>query len=133
MHGFLSNLTAVMLLAHAMLGCCAHHVHACGHAHRQVGSNDGSTACHDHATGYSEGSEGKHQDRDDCRGNRCDMVRPANQAAGKSDPASYQVLGLSLPAVAQASGGRYRVQQLCTFGTVSLPVRIHLANQVLLI
>jgi len=133
LHRFLSNLTAVMLLTHAVLGCCAHHVHACGDAHGQVGRNHGSTAGHEHSTGHSDRSESSHREHDDCRGNRCEMVRLANPLTGKSHSASHPLLALPCPGTAQASNDGYRCQQPCTFGTRSLPVRIHLANQVLLI
>jgi hypothetical protein len=136
LRGFLTNLTAVMLFTHAVLGCCSHHVHACGESHGSVVFLDGkhhcSDACGDDSAGSSEQTGHEHQGRDDCQGSKCDFGRPANERVSKSCHVVCQpvLLLLSEAAPAAVDGQREHV-----FGSLGVlpPLRLHLVHQVLLI
>lgn len=135
LRSFLTNLTAVMLFAHAVLGCCSHHVHACGQTHDQIawlGGNRCAEAAHEHSTGESEQSRNEHPGRDDCQGSKCDLGRPAVEQVAKAYPAFSQFVALPLSEAERASVGGHLGEYLCTID-VLWPVRLHLVNQVLLI
>lgn len=141
MRSFLTNLTAVMLFAHSVLGCCSHHVHACGQTHDQIawmggnpwmGGNHCADAAHEHATGESKQSRDEHQGRDDCQGSPCDLGRPADEQVAKSHPVFSPLVALPLSEVDQASVGGQLGGYLGTTGVLR-PVRLHLVHQVLLI
>jgi hypothetical protein len=131
----LTILTAVMLFAHGMLGCCSHHVHACGQTHdpiARMGGNHCADAAHEHSTGNSERSGHGHQGNDDCRGSKCDLGRPAGEQVAQSNPEFSQPMALPLSEADQASAGGRLGCDLCTTGVLR-PVRLHLVNQVMLI
>ena len=135
MRRFVTILTAVMLFAHAVLGCCSHHVHACGQTHDQLawmGGNHCVDAAHEHSTGDSERSSHEHQGNDDCRGSKCDLGRTADEQVAKSYPMFSQLTALPPSEADQASAGGHAGQYLCA-GGILRPVRLHLVNQVLLI
>ena len=138
LHALLSKLTAVMLFAHTVLGCCSHHVHACGESHGSVafgvGTSHCSDACGEHSAGNSRQTGHEHQGsgHDDCRGTTCDFGRPTN---GREANACY-VLARSMdlrssdPLSALAGG---QVEHELGVTRVLLPIRLHLVHQVLLI
>ena len=141
MRSFLTNLTAVMLFAHSVLGCCSHHVHACGQTHDQIawmggnpwmGGNHCADAAHEHSTGESKQSRDEHQGRDDCQGSPCDLGRPADEQVAKSQPVFSPLVALPLSEADQASVGGQLGEYLGTTGVLR-PVRLHLVHQVLLI
>ena len=136
MRGFLTNLTVVMLFAHGVLGCCSHHVHACGESHGSLGLVDGkhpcSDACGDHSAGGSGQTSHKHPGQDDCQGSRCVFWRPTNDWEAESCHVFCQPAVLLLSeAMPVLAGGRLEHD----FGRngVLPPVRLHLVHQVLLI
>ena len=132
---FLTNLTAVMLFAHAVLGCCSHHVHACGQAHGRtawMGGNHCADAAHEHSTGNSERSSDEHQGNDDCQGSKCDLGRTADEQVAKSYSVFSQHMAWPLSEADQASAGGHLGEYLCTDGVLQ-PLRRHLVNQVFLI
>ena len=135
MRRFLTILSAVILFAHAVLGCCSHHVHACGQTHDQMawmGAKHCADATHEHPTGDSDRSSHEHQGNDDCQGSKCDLGRPANEPVIKSYPAFSQPMALPLSEADQAAAGGRLEGDLCGTGILR-PVRLHLVNQVLLI
>ena len=135
MRDFLSNLTAVMLVAHAVLGCCSHHVHACGQTHDQIsrtGGNRCADAAHEHSTDKSERSSDPHQRRDDCQGSKCDFGRLADEQVTKSYPVFSPLMALPVFEANQALVGGRLEEYLCAIGVLQ-PIRLHLVNQVLLI
>jgi hypothetical protein len=135
LRSFLTYLTAVMLFAHALLGCCSHHVHACGQTHDQVswmGGNRCVDEAHEHSPGSPERSGHKHQGNDDCRGSKCDLGRPADEQVAKSHLVSSQLMALPPSLADQASACGHLGENLSADG-ILLPVRLHLVNQVLLI
>jgi hypothetical protein len=72
-----SNLTASILLVHAVLGCCWHHAHAGGEFPARL------VVCVSHNSpidsdapgrGHAEQSRDKHSGHDDCKGSKCIYV-----------------------------------------------------------
>jgi hypothetical protein len=137
LRAFLTNLTAVMLFTHAVLGCCAHHEHACGESHGSVafggGKHHGSDACGDHAAGNFEPSSGhEHQGQDSCQGNSCDFGRPAKEQVTKSCRVFCQPLALLPSEVLPVLTGGQLEHGLRRTGVLP-PIRLHLVHQVMLI
>jgi hypothetical protein len=142
LHGFVSHVTAVFLLAHTLLGCCWHHVHACGHEHgvfALIGWEHDGDLRHGHAVGASKPSGDRHPDRDECRGSKCNFVAAKDEfvvtknLTARSPAAAWQLAGLPCLAVDRARVGGLLHPALVRAGVLLLPVRLHLANQVLLI
>lgn len=135
MHGLSSSLTAGILLAHALLGCCWHHAHACGHAHSAVAwivAGCEAEGPHEHS-GDAPDRPGQGPGRDACRGAKCDFVRPATEnllplAAAPCRPASAAIVASERSALIGDAA-----QHPCAAGDLLLPVRLHLVHQVLLI
>ncbi len=136
MRVFLSNLTAVMLFAHAVLGCCSHHLHACGESHGSVGfmdsKHDCPDACSDHSGSSPERSGHEHQGQDDCQGATCHFGRPANEREVKSCHVFCQPAAVPPSEFMPASAGP-QLNRDCGATGVLPPVRLHLVYQVLLI
>jgi hypothetical protein len=133
---FLTHLTAVMLFAHAVLGCCSHHLHACGESHGSVAFVDGkqhcSDACGEHSAGSSGQTSHEHQGQDSCQGSTCDFGRPANEREAKSGHVFCQFAAVLPSEVMPDLAGGQLVHDLGTTGVLP-PVRLHLVYQVLLI
>ena len=135
MRSVISNLLIAVVVLHAVLGCCMHHSHAdesgavaqlaepsCGrdcsqweqHAHCPAGSHQGEErSCHE---------------------DQCVFVRPTQQDDSEIRPACVCTIPCALP----VSGATQVAQSPAWFlwnetGTLPLPVRSHLAKQVLLI
>ena len=123
-------LSVALLVAHLMVGCCcACHVHACE-------SDRDFSAIHGTAT-LDVGCprcicEHSHHGSLECRGHKCSFISPRRPVGGSFNlklPASFAVLtDAGFPRM--AIGLR---EQSRTTGYLLLPVRLHLANQILLI
>jgi len=127
MHGLLHSLTVVALLAHLMLGCCVHHSHAAAASIDDHGCCD---ATHAEVAGGHECSDDRHPDYGTCKGGRCWFLRSPGTDAFFWEISPSPILVLpDTPAIADVSGAA------CSFssGRLLLPVRLHLANLVLLI
>ncbi len=135
MHRFLSNFTAVMLFAHTALGCCAHHLHACGEPHGSVALVEGkhpcADACGEHAAASSGQTGHEHQGQDDCQGSPCDFGRPANEREAQSCHVFCQAAAVLPSEVLPVLTGVHLEHDLGAAG-VPPPVRLHLVYQVLL-
>lgn len=96
MRAFVANLTTAMLFAHAVLGCCTHHVHACGQPHGVLAVADaahhGSEACDSHPSHGNGGSGLPSHEQDDCEGLPCDFGPPADALDAKSFAADPQLV-----------------------------------------
>ena len=136
MRTFVTGLTAVMLLAHAALGCCAHHEHACGAVHGSVAvggaQHHGSSSCCTHSAGNGGQTGHEHHGQDQCEGFPCDFVRPPTDRYSESRDLSCPPVALSSSCVVPALIGGQREQNLGWTGILP-PLRRHLVHQVLLI
>jgi hypothetical protein len=125
-------ITAAMFTAHIMLGCCIHHAHACesqGDALPVQGTAAQDCQCpddHGCQTQHSNhGSQG-------CKGEKCCFVH-SNLTAGNS---LVQLSRMFVtPLFQDVSSPDVTVKQRHSIDTGRLltPLRLHLANQVLLI
>lgn len=131
MAGLWRMVIAVMFAFHLTVGCCAHHAHACeGFAHSPAGADhsghgggsESTSGCRDH------GQHGPH----DCQGDQCSVV-----LRSQADSASFCLplqVAFVLLAGEQPSRIGFQAEQLSLASSrLLLPVRLHLANQVLLI
>ena len=144
-YGPFCNLTAVMVLAHMLLGCCWHHRHACGDepactinaniARVKIAADD----CCSHPCGQELGCPGEpadpeHNGRDGCEGGRCVFVgaqpsrTPAGSATELGDVAAVAVTVVDgLPAESSVSTRAFAATRRCP------ALRTHLYQQVLLL
>lgn len=116
--------TAAFLVVHLMVGCCAHHAHACEDAHAA------DSASHDEGSG--DETDHSHHEPTDCRGASCSFVFTSNHAAVQLLVQTYHTVAVlhdDVPASVNSSNS----QRFFLIGLLPLPVRLHLANQVLLI
>lgn len=129
-----SALTVVLLLAHAGLGCCAHHEHACGQTHGHlalIGEHVCADSIHEHPAVTHGQSGHPHEGPDDCQGSKCVLGRPQDEQVGKS---AIFVADLTGPSSEAAQGTlEGRLERAPGANDVWLPVRLHLVHQVLLI
>ena len=136
MRAFLATFTASVLFAHAVLGCCAHHAHACGESHGAIelvdGNQPGPDACGDHSAGGSEPTSHKHQGQDECQGSTCDFGRPANEREVESCHLSCQAAAVLPSEIPPVLTGVHLEHGVCATGVLP-PVRLYLVHQILLI
>jgi len=139
-YGPVCNLTAIMVLAHVLLGCCWHHHHASG-------DEPASTTCLDHVGvdchGGSYGQEracdhqpagADHSHGSGCQGGHCVFVTgqsPRMPAAPSTDlcakTAAAAAVADGLPAESRIWAKAFAAARRCP------PLRIHLSQQVLLL
>jgi len=132
MIGLWRILTAVAFATHILVGCCAHHAHACegaNHSDQEHAATHGD--CPGDRDSHSDrGQHGKH----DCQENACSFVLLSHStdgsiSCGRPLHGSYLPLHDVLPSQAGNSCG----QCFSPPDHFLLPVRLHLAKQVLLI
>jgi len=140
MDGLWRILTVAALIAHLWVGCCAHHAHACeGTVHSDQGdspSDQGHDADHGDCPGdraghaYHHGQHGTHG----CQESPCSFVLPSPPPQG-SKPCDQGLHGsyLPVPDVQPCVAGDFGEARSQLSERFSLQVRLHLANQVLLI
>ena len=136
MSGLLNNLSAAILVVHLVVGCCVHHAHDCPQtcdAGHSEGMGDEGAPCDGHSHGEQGQTTDHHHGTDECQGVKCAYVRTANDTIAKVllQPRLVHVTPvLDEDSVLQ---GVFSEQHTLNSGRLLLPVRLHLANQVLLI
>lgn len=133
------SLTAAALAVHLVLGCCEHHALACleeGHSQHHAAPATALDAAHDcHGECPDGRSGGPHRGAHECHGAPCSFVRPSHETTAASllmlGQPHFVLMAAGPPASAAASFGSWR--QFLPTGPLPLPVRLHLAHQVLLI
>ena len=139
-YGPVCNLTAIMVLAHVLLGCCWHHHHAPGYEpasttcldHVGVDCQSGScgheNACGHHAAGAD------HSHRNGCQGGHC--VFGTGQSPRMPAAPSVDLCARTVAAAAGADGSpaESRIWAKAVAAARRCPsLRIHLSQQVLLL
>lgn len=123
-------LNVAMLVVHLMVGCCAYRAHCCERKHA-------SSATHADATLF-EGQcsecrcDPSHQGPHDCQGRKCFRASPRRPVGGPFSP-PFQASFAALPNAHSPRLATGLQHQSLATGRLLLPVRLHLANQVLLI
>ena len=134
MSGLLRILTAVVFTAHLTVGCCSHHAHACdgqGHLPPAQGTATTHGQCPESPGSAAEADHANHGPQE-CQGGKCSV---ASQRATGSNPFPPPSHAFVAPLLDSASSlvGAGSEQHFFSAGRLLLPVRLHLANQVLLI
>jgi hypothetical protein len=130
----MANLLVATMLLHAVLGCCLHHSHAeeGGNVAPQVLTSTASSLCDDH--GHEGGPTGSHHhDGDPCHEAKCVFVRPPqeDQVAEATSLGAVNTVFSALEAICMGRTHSSALRNVASF--CDLPVRSHLAKQVLLI
>jgi hypothetical protein len=129
---FVAKLVAVLLLAHAVLGCCWHHEHACDHAAcAAVAATDHDHDCF-HNDSDHQPAEHSHSDCElHCAGvcqflpvERRILSKPLSSYALAAETSRSLAVGSAELLARSVGQGR---------ATAALPVRLHLAYGLLLI
>ena len=122
-------LIAATLVVHLTVGCCSHHAHACEGKDRPSPAHSDATPdgqCHGQSADHS------HHGAEDCREEKCSFVSP-NRTVSDSFVLPLQAFFVALLDDQLPLVGIGREQHTLSSGRLLLPVRLHLANQVLLI
>jgi hypothetical protein len=144
MAGWLRVITAVAFAVHVMVGCCSHHAHAEECTHDAAPANTFSTP-----DGASLGHWAVHAEpvQSECQGQKCLFVRPTNDVLVDLLRQIDSVPSLALPSDGIASlllaSSRHSISQhflsqhffsqhFFSTGRLLMPIRLHLADQVLL-
>lgn len=137
MRRFVANLVAAALFAHAIFGCCAHHVHAFEDAYGPIGLVAGCAGVDAHHCDSGEACARCCEERgqpDPCQEGKCDFGRPGNERTAKSYPSLFWLVALPLPSECLAAAGNALLEgQFSERGDQQRPARLHLLHQVLLI
>lgn len=132
MAGLFRVLTAVVFTAHIMLGCCSHHAHAgackdCPSSSRETPTHDGQ--CPD---SHGNGSDHSQHGSPECQGAKCSFVSPRSEASNSIGQFSQMFVAPLFQDLSSLTGIAKEQHSFAT-GRLLTPIRLHLANQVLLI
>lgn len=124
--------TAAVFTAHMMLGCCSHHAHACDG--KDCPSSSRGTPTHDSQCPDSHGNGSDHSQHGspDCHGAKCSFVPPRSEA-GNLFGHFFQMFAAPLFQALSSQAGIANEQRFFAAGRLLTPIRLELANQVLLI
>lgn len=117
-------LTAALFITHLLAGCCAHHAHACEDpvSSATCARSDSSGGQADHI----------HHGTHNCRVGNCFFVLPA-RLPDNSARQPVQAFSSASHDEFCSSSSLSSDRRFLPTGRLSLPVRLHLVNQVLLI
>ncbi|MGA2059568.1 MAG: hypothetical protein ABSG67_03730 [Thermoguttaceae bacterium] len=132
MAGLFRVLTAVVFTAHMMLGCCLHHAHASDG--KDCPCSSPGTPAHDGQCPDSQGNGADHSQHGspDCQGVKCSFVPPRSEACN-SFGQLFQMFAAPLFQELPSLAGIADEQHCFAAGRLLTPIRLHPANQVLLI
>ena len=125
-------LTAMVLTVHLIMGCCVHHAHACdgmGNSIPVQGTASLGSQCSDSP---GNGSDHANHGSQKCQGEKCSFVL-SSSAVGNSLNHPLQSFDVPLLNATFFQVNVVSAQHYFATGQLLLPVRLHLANQVLLI
>lgn len=136
MHAFLSNLTASLLLIHAVLGCCWHHGHDCATCDGTAIPAAWLTPCckhHQDACDERQEPAPPYKCQQECSGT-CTYLPPQKTQLDCSDIALPFDFAVLIPAMVDAqTASAIPWERASDSGGVQSSVRRHLLHQVLLI
>jgi hypothetical protein len=122
-------ITAALFAIHLTVGCCVHHAHGC----------DGKEQCLPAAADASDGlcgtdhADHEHHGPHDCQGAKCTFIRPGDEMAAQWLCDAVQMPATLTADNAFAPSDNCSEQHFFLSGRLLLPVRLHLANEILLI
>jgi hypothetical protein len=132
MSGLFRILTAVVFTVHLIVGCCSHHAHGCDSQGRLPLAQGAATTGQYYSDGSSSGVDHANHGPQDCQGAKCSIVSPSRTAVDSlvlPFQASVAPLFDNLASLVSVVSE----QHFFSAARLLLPVRLHLANQVLLI
>lgn len=126
----------VLLLTHAVLGCCSHHAHGCGGPNTFDGLN-GLPICraklHADSTGQACQGQGEVCGQGGCVEDRCVAVRNTDDERASAPNLGCQSSVLIMQIRSDVSFNGLSRLHMFIASLHLLPVRLHLADQVILI
>jgi hypothetical protein len=126
---FSRTLSIALLVVRLMVGCCTHYVHGCESKHISSATHSGATL---EGQCPECGCDHSHHGPGECQRPKCSLASPRRPVGGSfSPPLQASFAGLPHAHLPRQAIGLH--QQSRTTGHLLLPVRLHLANQVLLI
>ena len=128
--GLIRILTAATLAVHVMVGCCAHHAHACNRPAHSSGPE--GVASHDDGQCPDHGADPAHHGPRHCQEHKCSFVSSTG-LDGHWLARPSLALGTPLLNDRDTSIGVRSEQRFFAAGRLLPSVRLHLLNQVLLI
>jgi hypothetical protein len=132
MYRLLRILTAVVMMAHLVMGCCLHHAHACENMKCTNPTRETASLEIQCSTNVHDGSSHAGHGVQKCQGEKCSFI-PSSPTAGSFVMQPFQGLVLSIIDESFALTCSFAEQKFSATGRLLPPVRLHLANQVLLI
>jgi hypothetical protein len=124
--------SAAIFIVHLAVGCCAHHAHACD-GRSESHSTQGLYAHHSNCPDDHQGpADHRHHAPHDCQGSTCSVI-PASRITSNLLVPLFEAF--TAPALSDPPSpvGVLCEQRFFAAGPLPMPVRLHLANQVLLI
>ena len=125
-HHFLSTLMSTFLALHTVLGCCWHHAHAC------ESGGDVQPAQGQCPDSFGSGVDHANQGPRACQGGQCSFVSSSSPNSD-SFAQPFQAFIILLLNDQHPLVGSGSEQHFFAPGWLQPPVRLHLANQVMLI
>lgn len=132
MAGLVHILTAVVFTAHIMLGCCLHHAHAGDGKDCPLSSRGTPTPNSQCTDSYGNGSDHSQHGSHDCQGAKCSIAPPRSEVVNSFVHLSQMLVAPLFQDLSSLVG---IANEQHSFATDRLlpTIRLHLANQVLLI
>lgn len=125
MAGLSRILSIVTLAVHLMVGCCSHHAQGCERKDCPAATSESTPE------GRCSQCACEHRGTEDCQGGKCSLASPRRTVAG-SFISPFQAFFAALPDYQLSGVGIGSRERFWATGRFSMPVRLHLANQVLL-
>lgn len=126
MAGLARILSIATLIVHLVVGCCSHHAQGCE-------SKDCSAATSEPTPdGRCPQCLCDHHETEDCQRCKCSLPSPRRAVAGSVLPRSQASIAALTDSGLSGAGIASRERFRAT-GRLLMPIRLHLANQVLLI
>jgi len=124
--------TAAILVVHLMLGCCVHHAHACDGQAKSLPNQGPAAADRQFPDAFGGQADHSHHGPQDCQGGKCHVIASSPTVR---DWFGQPAQAFAAAPVCDASSllSIFVEQRFFPTGRLSLPVRLHLANQVLLV
>jgi hypothetical protein len=132
MHRLIRVLTAATLAVHLMVGCCAHHAHACDGAVHSPAAQATATVDGQCAHSSDGGADHTNHGPQNCQEGKCLCVASISSSGNTVAQSSLA----SVTPLLDGQDSRIATDSERHFSTAGwhpLPVRLHLANQVMLI
>lgn len=124
--------TAVVFTAHMMLGCCIHHAHASDGKDCPCSSRGSPTHDSQCPDSHGNGSDHSQHGSPECQGAKCSFFHPRSEVSDSFGQLS-QMFASPLFQDLSSAAGIANERHFFATSRLLTPIRLNLANQVLLI